>query len=87
MRLLKRCFFGMASDYKPVRGRILDGMWEKVIKQQKFHNENWKKSLVFENRKKVKVPVVEAFREYIQENPLVQMYLQAGLDAIPEIVE
>jgi phosphatidylserine decarboxylase len=33
------------------------------------------------------VPVVEAFREYIQENPLVQMYLQAGLDAIPETVQ
>jgi hypothetical protein len=37
--------------------------------------------------KKLKVPVVEAFRDYIHENPLVKMYLQAGLDAIPETVQ
>lgn len=30
---------------------------------------------------------MEAFRTYIHENPLVKMYLQAGLDAIPETVE
>lgn len=33
------------------------------------------------------MPVVEAFREYIRENPLVRMYLQTGLDSIPATVE
>ena len=33
------------------------------------------------------VPVVEALREYIRENPLVRMYLQTGLDSIPATVE
>lgn len=39
-----------------------------------------------EAKNKFKVPVVEEFRTYIHENPLAQMYLQAGLDAIPETV-
>jgi hypothetical protein len=31
--------------------------------------------------------VVEAFREYLHENPIIQKHFQAGIDAIPEIVE
>jgi hypothetical protein len=32
---------------------------------------------------KAKVEAVENFKQYIQENTLAQMYLQAGLDSIP----
>lgn len=38
--------------------------------------------------KKDRQPVasVEAFKQYIRENPIAKMYLQGGLDQIPELV-
>lgn len=32
------------------------------------------------------VPEIQSFRKYIKENPIVKMYLQGGLDQIPEKV-
>lgn len=35
---------------------------------------------------KYQVPSVESFRKYIRNNPMIKMYLQSGLDSIPEVV-
>lgn len=76
-----------SSLYKPTRGKVLEGKWEEVAKQQKYHSQKWSNESKISPRKMRKVPAVEDFRRYIHENPLTQMYLQAGLDAIPETVE
>ena len=72
-----------SSLYKPTRGKVLEGKWNEVVKQQKFHSQGWSNNSSIYPRKMRKVPAVEDFRRYIQENPLTEMYLQAGLDSIP----
>jgi hypothetical protein len=83
MKLIKKVFFESSSLYAPVRGRVLNGKWEKILQQQKSQNQQWKKISELSGQENMKVPVVEAFRDYIHENPLVKMYLQTGLDSIP----
>lgn len=47
----------------------------------------WQEKLTELSRKdKKKVPEVEAFRQYIKENPIIKMYFQGALDQIPPTV-
>jgi hypothetical protein len=64
---------------------MLRGKFESVSKwADKLNNLVKGKLLSFKTFQEVKE--VEAFRRYIKENPMVKMYLQGGLDQIPETV-
>lgn len=79
MNLLKRQVMRFAvKDIKPaIRGKYLEGRYAKI--------QDWQSRLAEACKKDVKatVPSVEAFKQYIRENPVAKMYLQGGLDQIP----
>ena len=70
-----------AKDAKPaIRGKYLEGRYNKI--------HDWQSRLATEcKRSKPVVPSVEAFKQYVRENPVAKMYLQGGLDQIPAIVK
>lgn len=82
LHLLRRQIMRFAvKDIKPaIRGKYLEGRYAKIHDWQSRLAESCKKD------DKTTVPSVEAFKQYIRENPVAKMYLQGGLDQIPQTV-
>jgi hypothetical protein len=69
------------------RGKVLQGKFKSVSNWCNKLNAAIKYDRLNEGTKPfIVVPEVEEFRRYIRENPIAKMYLQGGLDQIPEYV-
>lgn len=62
-----------------LRGKYLEGKYHKI--------HNWQAKLSKKCKTATRsVPSIEAFKTYIRNDPVAKMYLQGGLDQIPEYV-
>ena len=96
MKLIQRLIYSSSKISTGVskgsikRGRYLEGKWKAVGDWQakltsgcKVRTESFRTGLTKETGA---VASVEALKTYIRENPVAKMYLQGGLDQIPEWV-
>jgi hypothetical protein len=88
MQLLKRLVRTAVTINEQTRGKILEGKFKAASKwQAKLSALHKARSFGLKGTKPfLPVQSVENFRKYIRENPVAKMYLQGGLDQIPQTI-
>lgn len=78
--------FSKFESILPQRGKLFEKKWASINRwANQQRNQTNKNSKSYVNCPELKE--ITAFKNYIRENPVAKMYLQGGLDQIPQVVQ